>query len=187
MSRGTAILAIIGASAAGKTTVIDELAKRNLSGVILHRFDSIGVPSVEEMERTFGSGEGWQEATTDQWIRRLAESSGDGEIAVLEGQTRPSFLRDAFERYAVSRSSIVLLDCAADIRRLRLHGPRNQPELANAQMDSWSAYLRGQADALGLPVLDTGAAVPAVIADALVLEIDRLRSMGGNNLLRPGS
>jgi len=187
MSKGAAILAVIGASAAGKTTVIDELAQRNLAGVTLHHFDSIGVPSVEEMEQTFGSAEAWQEATTDQWIRRLAESSGGSEIAVLEGQTRPSFLRDAFVRYAVSLSSIVLLDCAADIRWLRLHGPRNQPDLANAQMDSWSAYLRGQADALGLPVLDTGAAFPAVIADALVLEIERLRSMGGNNLLRPGS
>jgi signal recognition particle receptor subunit beta len=173
----TAILAIVGASGAGKTRVVEELAQRDLPGVTLHHFDSIGVPSVEEMERGFGSGEAWQAATTDQWISRLAAIQGDAEVAILEGQTRPSFLRDAFVRHAIGRTSIVLLDCAADIRWERLHGMRNQPELANARMDSWSAYLRGQADALGLPVLDTGTAVPAAIADALVIEIDRLRSI----------
>lgn len=31
------------------------------------------------------------------------------------------------------------------------------PELATAQMDGWAAYLRGQADALDVPVLDTTA------------------------------
>jgi Predicted GTPase len=172
----TAVLAIVGASGAGKTTVVEELSQRKLRGVTCHHFDSIGVPSVEEMERDHGSGEAWQAATTAQWISRLAAIDGDAEVAVLEGQTRPSFLRDAFARYEIRRSSIVLLDCAADIRRTRLHGARNQPELANARMDLWSAYLRGQADALKLAVLDTGTAVPAAIADALVSEIDRLRS-----------
>jgi hypothetical protein len=32
---------------------------------------------------------------------------------------------------------------------------RGQPELANPQMDCWAAYLRGQADALSLSIIDT--------------------------------
>ena len=32
---------------------------------------------------------------------------------------------------------------------------RRQPELANPQMDCWAAYLRGQADALNLSIIDT--------------------------------
>jgi hypothetical protein len=41
------------------------------------------------------------------------------------------------------------------MRTARLCGPRGQPELATPRMDSWAAYLRGQADALGLPIVDT--------------------------------
>ena len=40
-------------------------------------------------------------------------------------------------------------------RNERLHIDRSQPELANAQMDCWAAYLRGQADALNLTIIDT--------------------------------
>jgi len=32
---------------------------------------------------------------------------------------------------------------------------RGQPELANPRMDCWAAYLRGQADALSLSIIDT--------------------------------
>ena len=32
---------------------------------------------------------------------------------------------------------------------------RGQPELANPRMDCWAAYLRGQADALKLSIIDT--------------------------------
>jgi hypothetical protein len=36
-------------------------------------------------------------------------------------------------------------------------------------MDCWAAYLRGQADALGLAVLDTGRPVPVVVAELAAL------------------
>jgi hypothetical protein len=48
----------------------------------------------------------------------------------------------------------LLLDCDSSIRRRRLT-ERGQLDLATARMENWAAYLRGQADALGLPVLDT--------------------------------
>jgi len=49
----------------------------------------------------------------------------------------------------------VLLDCSSDVRAARLRGPRQQPELATDRMDHWAVYLRGQADALNLAVIDT--------------------------------
>jgi ribose 1,5-bisphosphokinase PhnN len=169
-------VAIVGASGVGKTAVVAELAKRNPPGTAFHHFDSIGIPSDEEMRISFGGGEGWQEAMTDRWVGTLAAGPSDIEVAVLEGQTRPSFLRAAFARYSLRTTSIILLDCSAEVRRQRLHGPRNQPELANARMESWAAYLRGQADALGLLVVDTNVPTLASVADSLLVEIERLRS-----------
>lgn len=50
----------------------------------------------------------------------------------------------------------------------RLKGPRNQPELVTFDMAAWAAYQHGQADALGLPIVDTTAASIATATDALV-------------------
>ena len=60
----------------------------------------------------------------------------------------------------MARAAVVLVDCAYDERNERLRGPRGQPELATMQMDCWAAYLRGQTDALDLPVIDTTAVSP---------------------------
>src|SRR5256885_243951 len=150
-----AILFVIGASGAGKTAAVHELEQQNLSGVGCYHFDSIGVPSADVMERDWGGGERWQEQMTRQWIERLSNNSDRVEIAVLEGQTRPSFIRSAIRRLGVPHARILLLDCAPAIRQARLEGPRAQPELNNERMDAWAAYLRGQADALELPVFDT--------------------------------
>jgi hypothetical protein len=77
--------------------------------------------------------------------------------------------------------TIILLDCNPSVRRHRLVELRKQGELDNSTMENWAAYLRGQADALGLPVIDTSdltlegvaaaveiaAGVPNVSEDAL--------------------
>jgi len=46
----------------------------------------------------------------------------------------------------------------------------------NPQMDCWAAYLRGQADALHLPVIDTTGEGIEAIADALVVHVERARA-----------
>src|SRR5262245_61314292 len=136
-----AILVIAGASGSGKTAIVTALAQKPQPAVTYHHFDSIGVPSPEVMVRDYGSGEGWQIAMTDRWIAQLAQASANSALAVLEGQVRPSRVRDAFAAYAVERGSQLLLDCSPEARAARLHGPRDQPELANAQMMAWAAYL----------------------------------------------
>jgi hypothetical protein len=63
---------------------------------------------------------------------------------------------------------MVLLQCAPAVRHARLAGPRGQPELSTPRMDCWAAYLRGQADALDLPVIDTTNVAIDAVVDALV-------------------
>src|ERR1051325_281867 len=148
-----ALLCVVGASGAGKTAAVDALEARRLTGVTCHHFDSIGVPSPDAMVREWGSGERWQEEMTKRWLVRLATRARGGEGAVLQGQTRHSFIQP--HRPSGLRHRILLPDCSAAVRHRRLCGPRAQPELSNPQMDSWAAYLRGQADALRLRVIDT--------------------------------
>lgn len=81
-------------------------------------FDSIGVPSPEAMERDFGGGERWQACATTDWVSRLHALGGGVDVAILDGQTRPSFVFDAAGAAASSRLHVVLLDCSPDAPRL---------------------------------------------------------------------
>ncbi len=170
-----AMLFVVGASGAGKTAAVEALAARKIPGLHCHHFDTIGVPSAEVMEREWGGGERWQERMTKQWIQRLATNADAAQFAVLEGQTRPSYIQPELERRGVRHRRIVLLDCPPLKRMVRLHGARAQPELSNQRMDAWAAYLRGQADALGLPVIDTSLRSIAEVVQALEEQIQLLR------------
>jgi dephospho-CoA kinase len=173
-----ALLFVIGASGAGKTTAVRALEARGLPGVRCYYFDSIGVPPAEVMEREWGGGERWQEQATRAWIERLAANADGVQVAVLDGQTRPSYIEPQLARSGVRHARIVLLDCAPEVREERLRGPRAQPDLASHQMQEWAAYLRGQADARGLPVLDTSRMSIEAMADALQREVELLRAGG---------
>ncbi len=147
------LLVLVGASGAGKTETARHLATREPWAGHVHFFDAIGVPSAGEMASRHGGPEGWQRWATEEWIERLA--SRPAAIQLLEGQTRPSFVRAAASRHTALEVRTVLLDCSPGTRARRLAGPRGQPELADRRMDCWAAYLRGQADALGIPVVET--------------------------------
>jgi len=149
------ILVITGASGSGKTAIVTALSAQAAPGIRYHHFDAVGVPNPETMTAQYGSPEGWQVAICHQWITRLATDPTDRALDVLEGQVRPGTVQEAFQTNRVRRGRILLLDCAPAAREARLHGPRNQPELATVQMTAWAAYLRGQADALHVPTLDT--------------------------------
>lgn len=170
---------MIGASGAGKTAAVQALEARRVSGVRCYYFDSTGVPTPDVMEREWGSSENWQEQMTKQWMERLAANPEAVELAVLEGQTRPSFIQPQRARIGIGHARILLLDCTPVVRMVRLRGPRAQPELAGDRMDTWAAYLRGQADALGLRVLDTSAMSIEAVADVLQEEIEVLRGTPG--------
>ena len=130
------------------------------------------------MKSEFGGGEGWQAHATRQWISRLAIDELRGYVSVLDGQTRPSFVRSAAAHFPSVHFRVVLLECDHDVRRARV-AERGQPELATAQMEAWSVYLRGQADALELPVINTTGLAVQEVADALEAEVDALRQKIG--------
>ena len=147
------VVFLIGASGVGKTAVASVLEGREPWLGNTFYSDSIGVPSPEEMERWPGGGEGWQKWATEQWVSKLAER--DVPFQLLEMQTRPSFILPALEPFPELNPAVVLLECSAAVRRFRLAELRQQPDLADSRMENWAIYLRGQADALGLPVIQT--------------------------------
>ena len=89
------------------------------------------------------------------WISQLRESETGIELAVLDTQIRPHRALEVLSETTVDYAQIVLVDCDPVKRNERLHMDRRQPELANPQMDCWAAYLRGQADALKLSIINT--------------------------------
>jgi hypothetical protein len=147
------IVFLIGASGVGKTAVARLLEKRQPWINNTFYSDSIGVPSPEEMDRWPGGGEGWQQWATAQWVTRLAGRNAP--LQLLEMQTRPSFILPALEVVPKIDPLIILLECSPSVRGFRLTELRQQPDLANAQMENWAVYLRGQADALSLPSIQT--------------------------------
>jgi hypothetical protein len=145
-----------------------------IPGVRCFQFDTIGVPTPEAMERDHGGPEQWQAKATAEWLTRLAALGGDTRVAVLDAQTRPSTVLGTPGSRMPWIAHVVLLDCSPEVRAARLHGPRGQPDLATGRMDCWAAYLRGQADALGLPVIDTSALTVAESAQHLEAIVRRV-------------
>jgi shikimate kinase len=145
-----------GASGVGKSTIVAELENQNrFSGCVYLHFDAIGVPSFEEMIQQAGSGEKWQEFATHRWIEKIMMDYGDRSMVVIEGQTNLEFIEAACHQFKVPNYRIILIDCAWETSKERLLYERHQPELVNQGMESWTAFLRQQAIAKQLPIVDT--------------------------------
>jgi dephospho-CoA kinase len=138
---------VIGASGSGKTSVVRHLENARLPGLRTFFFDSIGVPSPQEMIVGWGSGENWQRTKTIEWVARIKPEL-ETSIAILDGQTRPQFVSEACEIDRLTSYRIILIHCSDVIRRARLF-ERGQPELANDQMMQWAAYLLSETQKLG--------------------------------------
>lgn len=147
--RSPAILVLTGASGAGKTTLTLKLKELAIPGV-----EGINCDRVKEAHETEGSIDRQAEILR-YWISQLSQQETIIELAVLDTQIRPHRALEVLNQSAVQHAQIVLVDCEPLKRNERLHMDRGQPELANPQMDCWAAYLRGQADALSLSIIDT--------------------------------
>jgi hypothetical protein len=119
-----------------------------------HHFDDLGIPSIDEMTAQFGDPALWQTYNTRRWIEHVRNIES-ANLVVLDGQARPKVILDAAKESGFSAMHVTLIDCAHDERRHRLLNNRSQPELDNLDIYAWAAYLRGQADALNLEVIDT--------------------------------
>ena len=128
-------------------------------------FDSIGVPSAEQMRVEYGREGEWQRRTTLQWVERIKPILDTGVSVLLEGQMRIAFITEALASSRIDKARIILVDCDDETREARLHLERMQPELANERMGNWARYLRGEARAAGIEILDTTRASVAESAD----------------------
>lgn len=135
------LIFIIGASGAGKTTAVKALEKVNLSNYQMLYFDSIGVPSLTEMNAKYNSPEEWQRIKTAEWVKTIKETFLSKTHVILDGQTRPKFIEDACNENEISAYEVILLDCSDEERTKRLI-ERGQSELANQDMMNWAKYLR---------------------------------------------
>ena len=144
--RSLSILVLTGASGAGKTTLALKLNELGIPGVKGFNCDRVKIES---------GGSDQQADVLRYWISHLSEAETGIELAVLDTQIRPHRALEVLHDAAIENAQVVLVDCEPVKRNERLHLARSQPELANPRMDCWAAYLRGQADALKLPIIDT--------------------------------
>lgn len=150
-----AFVILTGASGSGKTAIAQAVAARYGEQVEVHHFDSIGVPSREQMILTHDSGAAWQRAMTHEWMARIARAPGSGRRVLLEGQTRLSLVVEAAAAVRVTGYVLILVDCDDATRIERLSSNRRQANLAAPAMMTWARYLRGEAVQLHRTILDT--------------------------------
>ena len=146
-----AILVLTGASGSGKTTLLRALEAMEIPGLACFQCDTV-YDELSDCVRA--DGEAAQDAILEHWAKRaLGQSAFD--LAVLDTQIRPQKALAMLWRLGIAVHQVVLVECEQAEREARLRGTRAQPELANPQMENWAAYMRGQADALGLDSIDT--------------------------------
>ena len=153
MSR--AIFFITGSSGAGKTTLLRRIYKQLAPVAAYHHFD-------EAETKDFKT-----------WLEHVV--AGGAALNVLDASKSPTDLQAAVQALGIDKLNIVLIDCGHRERKRRLVKERNQPELDTLDIYAWAAYLRGQADALGLEVIDTTSASLEQSSRELLASIERFR------------
>jgi tRNA uridine 5-carbamoylmethylation protein Kti12 len=149
------IIFLTGASGVGKTTIVTELAQKAQDSPWEYRhFDDIGIPPVEDMIAEYGSTSEWQKATVERWIKILLTEI-EADRILFEGQVNLQFIAEGFAKNGFSNYQTILVDCDEDTMARRLSEDRDQPELLTPDMRNWLAYLRNQAQEMGVPILDT--------------------------------
>jgi thymidylate kinase len=154
LARGTpALLAITGASGAGKTAVVDRL-RTLIEPRLLPTlaFDSLGVPPESEMSLGWDDPRGWQKAMTWHWVYTARHVYRTRPLVVLEGSFDPQYAIAACHANRVPLR-VVVLDVDPATCRDRL-ARRGQPVLATDEMIRWASYLRETAQQLGGLVVD---------------------------------
>ncbi len=147
------IFFLIGASGSGKTTATKELERKGLVNFTILYFDSIGVPSIEEMEAKYGGPEEWQKVKTIEWVQIIKRDFVPITHVLFDGQTRPSFIEKACHENGIKEFEVILFDCSDEERTRRLVA-RGQASLADENMMNWARYLRKECQDRGYLVID---------------------------------
>jgi guanylate kinase len=147
---------VTGASGVGKSTLAGHLKSKygERKDVTILGFDSIGIPSVEEMTEKFGSPTEFQRIATKQWVDKILRDIEEP-IIILEGQMNFDYIHEAFDHHKFKNWKAILIDCDEKEMMRRLKQERGQPELANEEMKNWRKHLRKQAEERNAPVINT--------------------------------
>jgi predicted kinase len=185
-THGHAVIVLTGASGAGKTAMLAELERRAIPGVLcIHSREWLmpdgpavpgveGRPSDEQLVAHYGDVDAYWPVHARRWMDYCVSNPDAAEVIVIETQMMPADAREELPRRGVASPLVVLVNCDTELRHARLVH-RGQPELASNRMDCWAAYLKGQADALGVPEIDTTELSVEGAADALTTHLDALR------------
>jgi dephospho-CoA kinase len=175
------LVILTGASGSGKTTLAKTIQDRYPNECEVMFFDSVGIPSSEEMKKWGGQDPGatWQRMTTLEWFAKLAPILRAGRSVLFEGQMRLAFIQEALEASEISAARIVLVDCDDITRTKRLIDERRDPALANERMMKWAEYLRIEARQAGCQILNTGHATLDECVEHLHSYLHRPERTGG--------
>jgi len=154
---------VTGAPGAGKTTLLKRVVADYYPALWTGHVDAQG---------SLGRG--------TEWIAlAIHPSANASRLLVVDGQERPHLMLQAARERGLTAFHVVLIDCDHGERRRRLLQDRGQPELDHRDTYCWAAYLRGQADALGLEVLDTTGQDVTTSTAALAASIARFAKRVG--------
>jgi hypothetical protein len=150
---------LFGASAAGKTSALDELQGR-VEDLAIHDFDELGVPP--------GAGRRWRHRSNEAWLRRALVYQAQGTDILLAGQTPLGELLATPSAPLLEGVAACLLDCDDETRsgRLQARGPGDVGDHLN-----WAAWMRGHA-------VDPGWRPEVIITDDGLPELEWTRWSG---------
>lgn len=102
---------LFGASCSGKTTILEELRRRE-TGLAIHDHDEIGVPPAPDTA--------WRQRTIEEWLQRVLDYQVQGVDVVLAGQTPFAELFAEPSAPLLEGAVGCLVDCDDDTRNRRL-------------------------------------------------------------------
>ena len=149
---------LTGASGAGKTSIAQSIEDLGTE-ILVYQGDRIGLPSDEIMAGYPHTdpdepGGPLQRGFARYWLGMIADDLKSGKSVLLDAGCRIAFLHEAMAIHDISTAHIILVECADEIRAVRLR-ERGHPELVNEQMCDWARYLHEEAGDLKCEVLET--------------------------------
>jgi len=97
MAGNNQIIFLIGACGVGKTSVAKKVRESAPDDLAVVFFDTIGVPSQEEMVEQYGSPEEWQRAKTIEWVGIFKRDYLPSQNVLFDAQAWPKFIKEACE------------------------------------------------------------------------------------------